>query len=872
MRITLPPSNYPPTAPYAKLSDHFAKLVKSGLLKTFIIKMLLYPQSRQSIDMETIPLRKKFHKSSKKFARSLSHDESDTSAEKLAAGGLERQDAFSLPTDSESGGSAVGSAIDGSNDFDFMQYSKNDSMATFIDHGSGAATPKKTRHCSSINLINLDSASDDGCDPSLAMKKESLVIGSKTMRAIARKSSEQSIIIHTSKAHLAFGVGQSSDSATTSRPKPHLLQQQTSETSGQSSVYGGRLRGAYIACENLTDLSDETKIKDCSSRQLATSPQERHSMPNMFVGNRFNRSSKTAVYVPSWQDRSDMQNQSVDNEESSQDCVDGEVHATSTLDLPAMCREAPDKLQAELLYNFNDHARSSDVIAPPSMYKTLEADGRSSNANGVTISQTELCFEPKRNSGEDSQQRRNSVKRCISYHYVPLAQEGEDSNSSGNQVPPDRNANRRPFGGSSQDHKDGGSSTKCKCCESSQCPSPRSSDSGMAGSCTINSPDPPQSEGTYEPFYDVDGNLKLLSNCSNANDDLTRFDVCGTFREKFFENSQQPAASPPRTMQTHTTTAETSVTSLEFQRNSKSIFISSTAPSNNNPSNSSSHFTFTSHSNKDTDDEENQIAATTSTAQGINEGEPGVFRSGMYAHWWKKETLPHDVVRSIAKVYNKRLPPPSNQTSIDSRCSQCSSCFCSLGASGYSEGATYCSLCQDCISTCSSSSQQIATNTTTTITSAECPLCCNNISPNRNSEVNTTTVAPSHSLLSSPASSVDVVDCPICSGNYLARVESLSSGKDEDDFVGVPSSSSAIDAATRYSHPSTTMAMPSSTAEGKQNLSQSIYHGYAFVLRQMCRCDMRAFVLHVLFCKFRFLILLSFFLNRLQHFLSFINF
>ncbi|XP_061398358.1 serine-rich adhesin for platelets-like [Musca vetustissima] len=868
MRVTLPPSNYPPTAPYANLSDHFAKLVQAGQLKAVIIKMLLYPQSRQSINMDAIPLRKRRHKTCKKLARSLTPGE-ERSAEEKSGGTLERQDAFSLPTDSESGGSGIVSA----HDFDFVRFSRNDSIVsstgTFIDHGPGAATPptgKPTRHCSSINLINFDSGSDDGRDGLGTTKKDSLIIGSKTMRAIGRKSSEQSIIIHTSKAHLTMGGGGAGGVGGLTQTKeisiPHaqseqllkpeaLLQQQTSETSEKSSVYGGRLKGAYIACENLADLCDETKIKNSSVQHLATSPPERHSMPNIFVGNRFNRSSKTEVYVPSWQDRNDMQNQSADAVEinhgrgegaGGDDTVDGEVHA-STLDIPAMSREAPDKLQAELLYNFNDlqheqqqhsptklHFQLNNggdddhVIAPPSMFN---------NNKNFHLSQTELCFEPKRSSNEEmGRTKRNSVKRCISYHYVPLMQEehqqgGEANSSVANQVPPDRsdnnNNNRRPFPLPGQSNSSTTTSPKCKCCESSQCPSPRSSDSGMAGSCTINSPDPPATEGgAYEPFYDVDGNLKLLS----SNNDLTRFDVCGTFREKFLENSQQSQqeeeahgehSQPPN-----------QITSLEFQRNSKSIFISSTAPSHSQQPSSyatpNGGFIFTSQSPHESGMEPPQSSSASTT----NPNEtPGVFRSGMYAHWWKKETLPNEIVKSIAQVYNKRLPPPSHEVSLDSHCSLCSSCQCSLGgASGFSEGAAYCSLCQDCISicsstqtssssksTCSSSSsanrQQIATNTTTTITtSAECPLCNNYNSNNnnnnsatnccpplRNSIGNNTRVAASHSgqLSSSAGSSMD---CPICSGNYLARMESLGSIRDDEDAMQMMTSTTTTNSGT----------------------------------------------------------------------------
>lgn len=788
-RITLPPSNYPPTAPYANLSDHFAKLVKKGMLKGILIKMLLYPQSRQSIDLQSIPLRKKrCHKASKKLIKKLT--EEGASEQSLDRTELERQDAFELPTDSES---EEGEDIDVNDDFDFIKYDNErrqggggvggadcvDSFAsagTFIDHGSGAVTPRKPRHCSSINLINLDSISDD--ERQQPLKKESLVIGSKTMRAIARKSTQQSVVIHTSEAHLQLG------SNNTSQDSPSLLQQQTSETSEMSSCYHGRALGAaYLACENLAELSDETKIKNSNS-QMAISPPERHSMPNMFVGNRFNRSSKTAVYVPSWKDRQDMQNQSVDVAESCDNAAaaaaEEEIHS-SCLDLPASCRDAPDKLTAELLYNFED----SDVIAPPSMYKCLQESPspRQTNAAELSSSQTELCIEAKRSSRDS--QKRESVKRCISYHYVPLANDNQPPNRNNsnpnlrterNELPlqppppaPTQNRSTQRFGNG--DEVDGDKSpAKCKCCESSQCPSPRSSDSGLAGSCTITSPDPPQNEEAYEAYYDVDGSLKLISKTANAVDlnDLTRFDVCGTFREKFLEAIQQsnndittgPQMATEIATESMPIPAHTSTTA-EFQINRKSIFINSVARINNNNNEEPS-----SSSNQQLNINNNNSAAENS--DDINP-ETGMFRSGMYAHWWKKETLPKDVIRGIAKVYNKRLPP-SPQVSKDSHCSVCSSCFCSMEASGFSEGTTYCSICQDCASFCSNT--QMPTNTTTTITAAECPLCCNTRnSTHRNSNCN----SPA-SVLASPSSSFD---CPICSGTYIARPDSLGSIKED---------------------------------------------------------------------------------------------
>jgi len=70
--------------------------VKSGGLRSAIVKMLLYPQARQSIDLKRIALRKKrCHKAAAKLKDLNTNQDSGQSE-------LERQDAIELPTDSES--------------------------------------------------------------------------------------------------------------------------------------------------------------------------------------------------------------------------------------------------------------------------------------------------------------------------------------------------------------------------------------------------------------------------------------------------------------------------------------------------------------------------------------------------------------------------------------------------------------------------------------------------------------------------------------------------------------------------------------------------------------------------------------------------
>ncbi|KAH8249274.1 hypothetical protein KR032_008000 [Drosophila birchii] len=735
-RLTLPPSNYPPTAPYANLSAHFARLVKAGGLRSAIVKMLLYPQARQSIDLKRIALRKKrCHKAAAKLKDLNANQDSGQSE-------LERQDAIELPTDSESFEDDLEDEFLHSCDSDpfeyvqFYQNKRNDSMCnsagTFVDHGTCGR-----RHCSSINLIKLDSLDADEVLAQNELKKESLIIGSKALRALARKSTNRNSSVHTSTATLELGLGGSiTNCVEEEEPETHAvfrpLQQQSSDA---SSMYMARLGGAFTACENLAsmpdDLSREASVPEPPT-PLPASPTERHSMPTIFVGNRFNASKNTEVYVPTWRDRQDMQKQSVDAEQ------DGELHSSS-MDLPAACRTAPDKLQAELLYNYEEALANSLKLKQediPFQGHNLNSDKRVShksdspstgnpkadpNPAARSSSTTELCIETASKKRNPPPERsRDSLRRCISYQFMQM---------SNRRPPPPPPSHRRD----PDLHLD----TKCRCCESSQCPSPRSSDSGMAGSCTITSPDPPNPE-SYFPMDAV--GQDMLDNVEPE-----RFDVCGMFREKFLtpeatqeevdpmegeqqQQQQQPLPDEPTTP-TNRKEDSSCISSAQVQVNTRSIFLpSSSSLDENNRKPPSNDLLFSSSST-------DQL------------GPQATFRSGMYAHWWKKERLPPEVVRGIAHAYNKSLPSKDSKDSG----SVCSSCFCSMmGASGYSEGALYCSVCQNCADGCNGSTTS-TTNTATTTSS--CPLCSED-------EGMIASIHDSSSL-----------DCPICQGFRTSGAE-----------------------------------------------------------------------------------------------------
>ncbi|KRF81932.1 uncharacterized protein RtGEF isoform X1 [Drosophila virilis] len=766
--LTLPPSNYPPTAPYANLSAHFARLVRAGRLRSAIVKMLLYPQARQSIDLKRIALRKKrCHKATAKLLKDINANVQESE--------LERQDAFELPTDSESYDDEYDDEYlrsCNSDPFEYVRFYQNrpaastcNSTGTFVDHG-------KQRHSSSINLIKLDSLDADELLVQHELKKESLVIGSKALRALARKSTERNSSVHTSTATINLGGSSitncleeelegelEEEQRLELQSQPSTLQQQSSDA---SSLYGARLGGAFTACENLASIHDDLSQTQLVKRPPAAaaaasaaqllpgSPTERHSMPSIFVGNRFNRCTDTEVYVPSWRERQEQQqNQSVDaqllDEPTENECVH-----SSTMDLPAACLNAPDQLQAELLYNYDQavvtsteqqqqQPRASHKSDSPSTGNTRdEPAARSSSSN-------ELCIDASGGRQRDS--KRDSIRRCISYQYLQMNPNAAPAPTPAPRPPP-------PAGrGQQQPQPALHGPCKCRCCESSQCPSPRSSDSGMAGSCTIASPDPPSAECC---------GVDVLDHVEPER----RFDVCGMFREKFLtpeqtqEQEQQVAEEedeedslPQEQEQSQPqpellSTPSNQIAPSQFQINTKSIFLAS--------SNSMDDATTTTN--------ELQFSGSCSADQLHLEPRP-TFRSGMYAHWWKKERLPPEVLRGIASAYNKRLPSGLASGSKDSNCSIgsiCSSCYCSLGASGFSEGAIYCSMCHNC-GDYAASTGTTNTTTTTASTCSNCPVCSEE-------DMDLSQAARRDAFAARPSYSTSL-DCPICAARVALATE-----------------------------------------------------------------------------------------------------
>lgn len=374
---------------------------------------------------------------------------------------------------------------------------------------------------------------------------------------------------------------------------------QASENSEASSVLTPK---PYGACEDLPNLDANIEIGSLNlSTVKSYVPTTRQSLPPKFVGNKFNESSLTNIPLPTCQS-------------SSENCINRRREllisptsssttsctTTSSIELPINSMPLPDQVLAELLYNsesFDSEMSAKTVIKPPKMFHdsdTSLTDSLSLSLENIGFKKHAIDSDKKAKSRRLSMQLDNLTKeRCLSYRYVPM------------YTPP-------PI-------------AHCTCCLDN---SPRSSDSGMAGSYTLNSPEVPINN--YHPAIQQE-NQKYY--------DLTELDA------KTLE-SQCPCTSPfgstPRTSCVSST--RVSISSSTKQFSTKSIKTSpieierKLIPQQKSKSLSSisDRMKFTTST---------KVIKTIDKLEDNDDNK--VYRSGLYAHWWLKAKIPIDVVRGI---------------------------------------------------------------------------------------------------------------------------------------------------------------------------------------------------------------------------------
>lgn len=324
----MPPKYYPSAAPYAGLTEYLRELIHDKVITRFIVKALLYPEFLRDIDTTEVKLRRRhktFVRINRRGSSNSSSGESETSSERL-----ERQDAVEYTSGEDSRiYSGVNYKTGKTDSWDGTSYE------SFIDHGEGAGEVCYQRLHDSFGSFCFVTE----CE---SPTRESFMIGSTPMRYVDNKKRKDSgdNVIHLTTA------------------KMNLLEIKQKSEQSQTSSFEHKLSGGgwnNMACEDLLNIDDSMKVHNGNIRQKPFQ-EKHHSMPVQFVGNRFNQSSLTEIYIPSCKGNSDniVKNQlatpcnSFDDDEATKSTHSSSVHIQERKE---MTINAPDMLTAEILYN-----------------------------------------------------------------------------------------------------------------------------------------------------------------------------------------------------------------------------------------------------------------------------------------------------------------------------------------------------------------------------------------------------------------------------------------------------------------------------------------------------------------------------------------
>lgn len=620
---TYPSHNYPSAAPYAALTKLFHKLIKDKVIHNRLLKQLLYPEYLNKMNLSLVKIR--HHKtecvimtkaSCCRFSivRCDSDTDSDTDTDN---GKMPRQNAIDRSSSESDDNDSSSSS---SNPFGYIRY---------YNPQTGSRNEVETRYESFI----------DYGEP----------IYSSAAKMAEEESEKKASVTLTSTAKLQ-------------------LMHQTSESSDASSLFVPK---PYLACEDLVNIDENTEMNLLREPKLFV-PTTRQSLPTKFVANKFSVSSLTTIDVPEWQSHSDNQLNcrskfTMSKQRASTFTEDSSSCTTTThsssLDLVVNPLPLPDKIVAELLYNFDstptdidftksesvdsDHTDKSfkTVIKPPSVFQNVHNDSESQRvSDAVSLNLENIGFR-KHSINSDKPRRRSSIhvihaqdnggiRRCVSTHFVRV------------------------------NNQDRGCSDSACCLE--MCHSPRSSDSGMAGSCTLNSPD--FGANDHERCsMDLSDQCKKHNVCAfgDPSNVMSLSDI-----EASDFNSQCPCTSPfgstPRTscqtssseniitgshdsMRTSLTSLDISLSQrweLEPKTHSRAVNISPELLTSEPPRCIQQWEPALKSRSLDFLIDKHKVACHVDEPRQRNE-KAEIFKSGLYAHWWLKAKIPASVVKGI---------------------------------------------------------------------------------------------------------------------------------------------------------------------------------------------------------------------------------
>lgn len=628
-------------------------------MSRFIVQAILYPQMRREVDMNKVRMRRR-HKTSirmlrKKSAKNKNDDGEVTESSEDQEEEEEDYDDEQTETD-ESLGSTASNPFGLVHYFTGKRHSGGDrdrtEYETFIDHCDctkdvfEAVAKAKTDELKVVrdskgNLCFTHFKDLEKIDDGL---RDSMPYGSTAVRLQEQSRSNSRDMVHTTTAQIRI----------------NQLQEQPSEQ--LSSFDQGTSREANF--EDLSKLDDSMPMK--MGRRQRTILEERHSMPTLFVGNRFNSVSATKIYIPSWKDRQDIQNSVTNCAEVGIESVNSArsgppLSHSSSVDVPCdRVLPIPDKVVVELLYNINESQSSveNEIFTPPRMFKndttpTLSRDvspfAKHNLNSDKRVSSTSSTAS---NPSAAEKQKRNS-RRCLTYQYVELHSASSDKTTRS----------------TSDTHQNTTSGT-----------SARSSDSGMAGSYTLPSPDPPKVADEFFYAYEFDHmpvdaadqagtsrdpptGLKHSQSTHNLgrvnmivasreididNDDPGDVTDSGQygdegslmkdFNEKYpYFNYEEPSISRGRTATrgAEHTNRSRSVGQHRLSNFTDTIVINIGSPSVNMIRLGGAHAPSVEKSGGREDE------------ASLESGKEIVYRTGLYAHWWKKEKLPNALIKEL---------------------------------------------------------------------------------------------------------------------------------------------------------------------------------------------------------------------------------
>lgn len=632
-----------------------------------IIKALLYPEFHRRFNTQCVRLRRHHRTTSMRRRRSIC-----TSSE--------------LSNDDDACDTSAVSSIN------FVKYpngqkpddhlsSDNQSHTSMIDHGPGVVIDctreifadlehdlnNKNGNLGERVPVIRDSdgsilfAHSVDCDD--IGSRDSLQYYTKPVRIVIdrrdQKSKVQSVV-HTSTAQMIIGFHGKLDEIPSNKSSP--------PDDSELSVYNERIKRTNMACEDLVNLDASMALKSGGGgggggKTMELNQKyidERHSMPTLFVGNRFNCSSLTEVFIPSYRDKMDLKsiesNRPIEADENQRNSnISVATTHSSTIDI-APIMPAPDQLSAELLYNPNgtppenttpygsprDGKNSSEfVIKPPSMFganKTLSKEFKLKPIHDAT---TTAAIKTDMKYCSNSNKQKNTVN-CSG------SGSGQQTKSSEKVRPHEMKTMK-----------------KCGCCTESPCISQRSSDSGMAGSYTIQlTPETPlpnahnQYERNGHILPDIEQRLNGLIH-SHSSHNFGRFgDQNIPFADDDENNhdsgqygcTEESESEPNRDSAAVRNLFELSSSQDTVKRKSRCHSVEpqllDEIQSNGNDDNDDENI----DDDDDFDNIENVGSNDTERHNNDTDEIKGVYKAGLYAHWWKKAQLPPGMLKDILRM------------------------------------------------------------------------------------------------------------------------------------------------------------------------------------------------------------------------------